>query len=124
MGMRVKKLIVIVGVLFASVVMVAPSGAAGRPATGLKVVLREYSRNFVLAPGETGGVTSVCLAGETVLGGSATNLPANVTLVYSSLVYDGTNSGWTVEYKNNGSEPAYVYASTAALCTAGSLTPG
>jgi hypothetical protein len=123
-----KQTIVIVGGLLAGIAMASTALADGRPAPtptpppGLKVVLREYGRSFVLAPGETGGVSSVCLPGETVLSGSATNIPANVTLVYSSLAYDGTNSGWTIEYKNNGAEPANVYAATSALCTAGTLT--
>ena|SRR4249919_599015 len=123
-----KKTIVIVGGLLAGMVMASTALADGRPAPtptptpGLKVVLREYGRSFVLAPGETGGVTSVCLPGETVLSGSATSIPPNATIVYSSLAYDGTNSGWTIEYKNDGAEPANVYAATSALCTAGTLT--
>ncbi|HEY5780332.1 MAG TPA: hypothetical protein VIT66_00485 [Lysobacter sp.] len=119
-----KRTIVIAGGLLAGIVIASTALAAGKPTStsGLQVVLREYGRNFVLAPGETGGVTSVCLPGETVLSGSATSIPPNATLVYSSLAYDGTNSGWTIEYKNNGAEPANVYAATSALCTAGTLT--
>ena len=117
-----KKTIVIAGGLLAGMVMASTALAAGKPTSGLQVVLREYGRDFVLAPGETGGVTSICLPGETVLSGSATSIPPNATLVYSSLAYDGTHSGWTIEYKNNGTEPANVYAATSALCTAGTLT--
>src|SRR4249919_2667495 len=147
-----KKTIVIVGGLLAGMVMASTALADRRPAPtrtstltstltptptrtpaptptpmpmptrGLKVVLREYGRSFVLAPGEIGVVTSLCLPGETVLNGSATNIPANATLVYSSLVYDGTHSGWTNEYKNNGAGPENIYAAVSALCTAGTLT--
>ena len=119
-----KRTIVIAVGLLAGIVIASTALATGKPTStsGLQVVLREYGRNFVLAPGETGGVTSVCLPGETVLSGSATSVPPNATLVYSSVAYDGTNSGWTIEYKNNGAEPANVYAATSALCTAGTLT--
>ena len=95
-GERMNKIgVVAVGVFVAGVAMGSTVNAA-KPASGLKVVLREYNRIFVLAPGETGNVTSVCLPGETVLSGSPSSVPPNVTLTYSSLAYDGANSGWTV----------------------------
>ena len=59
-----------------------------------------------------------------MVGGSPTGIPGNVTIAYSSLFFDGNRSGWTVEYRNDGAQPVNVQATTAALCTAGSLTPG
>lgn len=97
---------------------------AATPPAAFKTVAREYTRSFELAPGATAGVTSLCLPGETVLSGSASGIPGNVTLVHSALVYEGSNNGWTVEYKNHGTDVAYVYASTSALCTPGTLTAG
>lgn len=97
---------------------------AATPPPAFKAVSREYTRSFELAPGATAGVTSLCQPGETVLSGSPSGIPENVTLVYSGLVYEGSNNGWTVEYKNHGTDTAHVYASTSALCTPGTLTAG
>ena len=111
------------GVCLASLFAAAASHA-GKPTAGLQVFLREVSQSFVLAPGQSGGVTSPCLPGETVVGGSPTGIPGNVTIAYSSLFFDGSKSGWTVQYRNDSTQPASVQATTAALCTAGRLTPG
>ena len=111
------------GVALASLLVAAPSHAE-KPKAGLQVFLREAAQTFVLAPGQSGGVSSPCQQGETVVGGSPTGIPGNVTIAYSSLFFDGNRSGWTVEYRNDGAQPVNVQATTAALCTAGSLTPG
>ncbi|MGM9425998.1 hypothetical protein [Hydrogenophaga sp. MI9] len=103
---------------------VAAAAHADKGPAGLHVVLREASRDFVLAPGQTGGVASACLAGETVVGGSPTGIPGNVAIAYSSLFFNGSISGWMVEYRNDGAQTVSVQATTAALCTAGRLTPG
>lgn len=105
-------------------VLASTAANATRPTSGLQVVLREYSRTFVLAPGQTGGVASACRRGETVLGGSPTSIPPNVSIAYSSLFFDGVGSGWTVEYRNDGPQDVTVQATTGALCTAGRLIPG
>lgn len=114
---------VAIGVCLASL-LVATATYAARPTSGLQVVLREYSRTFVLSPGQTGGVASACRRGETVLGGSPTSIPLNVSIAYSSLFFDGVGSGWTVEYRNDGTQDVTVQATTGALCTVGRLSPG
>ena len=111
------------GMALASLFVAAPSQAA-KPKPGLQVVLREATQTFVLAPGQSGGVASPCLRGETVVGGSPTGIPGNAIIAYSSLFFDGTKSGWTVEYRNDSAQAVTVQATTAALCTAGKLTPG
>lgn len=101
----------------------ASTANAGKPTTaGLNVMMREYTRVFVVGPGETAMVTSICAPGETVLSGAPTSYPPNLTMVISTLVYDGTNSGWTVEYRNDGTETVTTSAGTSALCTAGTIT--
>jgi hypothetical protein len=112
-----------IGACFASL-LVATTAFAARPSSGLQVVLREYSRTFVLAPGESAGIASACRRGETVLGGSPTSIPLNVSIVYSSLFFDGVGSGWTVEYRNDGAQDVTVQGTTGALCTVGRLIPG
>jgi len=92
-------------------------------APGLNVVLRETSRTFALAPGQTTIVAAACAGGETVVGGSPTAASTNVTQTGSSLFYDGTLSGWAVEYRNGGAATVSAYAQTGALCTPGTLTP-
>lgn len=103
--------------------LVFAGNAQAARAPGLNVMLREASRTFALAPGQTTVVAAVCAGGETVVGGSATAASANVTQTWSSLFYDGTLSGWAVEYRNGGVATVSAYASTGALCTAGTLTP-
>jgi hypothetical protein len=88
------------------------------------VILRTYERTITLAPGEEGNIASVCLTGEAVVGGGPTGIPGQVNIVYSSLIYDGVNSGWAVEWKNNGTETVTVTPETGALCVKGTITLG
>ena len=104
-------------------VFVAVGTAQAARSPGLNVTLRESARTFALAPGQTTIVASVCGSGEVVLGGSATAASVGVTQTWSSLFYDGSFSGWAVEYRNDTTSPVSAYAQTAALCTAGALTP-
>ena len=120
---HIKPLLAATALLFAGVGIV-PVAHAAKPATGLNVVLREYTRTLELAPGESGFVASACLLGETVLGGSPTSWSPDVTQTASHIFFDGTRGGWAVEYRNDGAEPVSVYAVTGALCTPGTMTVG
>lgn len=112
------------GAVLSGVLVCAAANAQARPGSGLTVYLREATRTFVLEPGQSGSVSSACRSGETVVGGSPTAIPNNAAISYSALFFDGVNSGWTVEYRNDGTQAVSVYAATSALCTAGKLIPG
>lgn len=112
------------GAVLSGVLVSAAASPQARPGSGLTVYLREATRTFVLGPGETGGVSSACRSGETVVCGSPTAIPDNVVIAYSALFFDGVGSGWTVQYRNDGTQAVSVYAATSALCTAGKLIPG
>ena len=88
------------------------------------VVLRQYERLITLAPGERGNIASVCLSGETVVGGGPTTVPAQLEIVYSSLIFDGVRSGWAVEWINKGTDTVVVTPRTGALCVNGTMTLG
>lgn len=112
------------GVVLSGVLVSAVAGPQDRSGSGLTVYLREATRTFVLGPGQSEGVSSACRSGETVVGGSPTNIPNNVAIAYSALFFDGVSSGWTVQYRNDSAQAVSVYAATSALCTAGKLIPG
>jgi hypothetical protein len=110
--------------LFLAGIGLVPTAQAAKPTPSLNVVLREYTRTFELAPGETAFVASACLLGETVLGGSTTGWSANLTQTMSHLFFDGTRSGWAVEYRNEGTETVHASATTGAICAPGTMTVG
>jgi hypothetical protein len=120
---QIKPLLAATALLLAGV-GIAPAAHAAKPTTGLNVVLREYTRTMELAPGETVLVASACLLGETVLGGSPTSWSPGPTQIASHIFFDGTGGGWAVEYRNDGTEPVQLYASTGAVCTPGTMTMG
>ena len=98
-----------------------PQGAQG-PGGSVSAIVRHFTRALTLAPGETGGVTSVCLAGEIAMSGGPTGLPAPPAFIhYSTLVWDGNNSGWSVEWGNNGTTSITVYPRTTAVCVPGTM---
>ena len=90
----------------------------------LSVRLRAVAQPITLEPGQRASVASVCLSGETVVGGGPTNIPASLDIIYSTLVFDGRSSGWTVEWKNNGSVVVTETPETGALCVKGTMTSG
>lgn len=112
------------GAALSGVLVSAVAGPHEKDGSGLTVYLRETIRTFVLAPGQSDGVSSACRSGETVVGGSPTSIPNNVVIAYSALFFDGVGSGWTVQYRNDSAQSVSVYAATSALCTAGKLIPG
>lgn len=115
---------VAMGAVLSGVLVSAGAGPHDKPGAGLTVYLREVARTFVLAPGQSDGVSSACRSGETVVGGSPTNIPNNAAIAYSALFFDGVSSGWTVQYRNDSTQAVSVYAATSALCTPGKLIPG
>lgn len=92
------------------------------------VVNRESGQKTVsLAPGEIVGVVSGCKEGEAVVGGGLTGwspIPDSVNLFNSSLYFDGTMSGWFVEWRNNGDSTAFFEATVSALCIPGKMISG
>ncbi len=92
--------------------------------SSLSVVLRETSRQLTLAPGAGDVVSSGCLSGEVVVGGGPTNIPANVTVAYSTLFFDGTNSGWSVRFENHGASTVTVLTAVSAECVLGTMSKG
>lgn len=108
----------------ASITVAAKEGEKDKDAPAINVKLRPVARTIVLAPGESGNVASICLAGEVVVGGGPTNLPAQVKVLYSTLFFDGVSSGWQIELKNNVAETITIAPEVGALCIKGSMTLG
>lgn len=87
----------------------------------ITVRLHEAQRTITLAPGETGFVSSRCLDNEAVVGGGPTSIPASLTITLSTLFFDGEISGWTVDFRNDGSESVTESPNVGALCVHGQL---
>jgi hypothetical protein len=105
----------------------AALGAKTDPVTpdgGIMTVSRQYERVVTLAPGERTNISAVCLTGETVLSGGPSAIPAGVSIVYSTFIFDGYRSGWSVEWVNNTTNTVVVAPRTAAICTKGTMTLG
>jgi hypothetical protein len=103
-------------------VLGASLSAGAKDKDHLDVIARPVESVMTIAPGDRGYIPSVCASGEVVTGGGPTGIPASVDIAYSSLFTDGVNSGWAVEWKNNGTETVVVSAEVTALCTKGTIT--
>jgi len=104
-----------------SVVTIA--GAGGGASASLNVILRDSWRTLVLAPGAIQGVASICLPGEIALSGGPTSIPGPPAFIYySTLIWDGNNSGWDVEYGNSGATSIVITPRTTVSCVPGTLS--
>jgi hypothetical protein len=103
-------------------VLGASLAAGAKDNDALGVIARPVESVMTIAPGERGYIPSACASGEVVVGGGPTGIPASVDIAYSSLFTDGVNSGWAVEWKNNGAETVVVSATVTALCAKGTIT--
>ena len=99
-----------------------PQGVSG-PAN---VVLRSFERTVTLAPGENADIASLCLSGETAVGGGPSATPAPpIFVAWSTVVFDGGPiTGWQVQFQNGGTATLTVTPRTSALCAPGSMTLG
>jgi hypothetical protein len=93
----------------------------GKPFSA-SVVLRDGSRTMTLQPGEMSVIASVCADGEAIVGGGPSGLPASLSILFSSLFYDGVHSGWFVELKNITEVEVTETPHVAALCVKGTLS--
>lgn len=112
-----------------------PAGPTGSPGpTGppgpaeLNVTLRERTVTFTVQPMSSGqgpaGASAGCAAGETVLSGGPTTVGADLLplrLFNSGPVFDGTSSGWRVDWVNPTDSPVTATVTMAALCTPGTM---
>lgn len=94
---------------------------------GFNTVLRKQGRVLDVAAGQTDSVSSGCLPGEVAVGGTPTNRPSNLSYLYQNrwISYSSSGdlqSGWTVNYRNDGVLPVQVYAEAGAICATGTLT--
>src|SRR4051794_30187500 len=89
----------------------------------LTVYLREAKQTITVLPGQTAGVASVCQDGEVVVGGGPTGIPASLTVLYSTLFYDGHGSGWQVVFRNGNTNPVTETAAVSAICVRGKIVP-
>jgi hypothetical protein len=87
-----------------------------------RVVLREAQQEITLAPGESASVASACRRREVVVGGGPTGIPGSLTVVFSTLFFDGRNSGWLVQFRNDGAEIVTEVPNVGATCTRGTMT--
>jgi len=92
----------------------------------LNVVLRSFERTVTLAPGENADIASLCLSGETAVGGGPSAIPGPpIFVAWSTVVFDGGPiTGWQVQFQNGGTATLTVTPRTSALCVPGSMTLG
>ena len=96
-------------------------GSAGATTTvPTHIRLEEVSRTVTLAPHAMTTVSSVCAAGEAATGGSPTGWSAHVRVMRQNVFFDGTRSGWSVQFKNTASTSQTVFLRMGALC----VSPG
>jgi hypothetical protein len=101
-----------------------PQGPAGATSP-LTIVLRHASRTVQLAPNEGADIASICLDGETAVGGGPSVIPASVSIAWSTVVFDGgPRSGWQVNFVNATPDTIVVTPRTSALCAPGTMTLG
>ncbi|HET8617207.1 MAG TPA: hypothetical protein VFL94_16925 [Actinomycetales bacterium] len=94
-------------------------GSAGASTTApTHVRLEEVSRTMTLASHATTTVSSVCAPGEAATGGSPTGWSAHVRVLRQNVFFDGTRSGWSVQFKNTASTSQTVSVTMGALCIA------
>ncbi len=107
---------------------VGPQGPAGPQGVSgpVNVVLRNSERTVTLSPGENASIASICLSGETAVGGGPSVIPAPpIFVAWSTVVFDGGPlTGWQVAFQNGGTETVTVTPRTSALCVPGSMTLG
>src|SRR3954471_16358216 len=127
MGTRMNKMIrvtLVTALLAAASLATAAKDTGTTTPPGINTTLRQYERAVTVAPGERANIASICMDGETVVGGGPTGIPASLTIVYSSLIFDGVRSGWGVEYQNNTGGFITASPRTGAICTNGTMTLG
>jgi hypothetical protein len=93
----------------------------------LFVSLREEARTITVPPNtpEGVGVASACLAGEVVVGGGITARTAGLeqlTMLSVGPFFDGSRSGWGVDWYNDTSAPVTVQVTIGAECVPGTMT--
>jgi hypothetical protein len=105
-------------------------GPAGPPGPNqLNVTLREHTLDFTAPPGDPAGITidSGCNPGEVVVGGGITARDeglSKLTIVSVGPFFDGTVSGWQVNWVNNGTVEIRTTATVAAECVPGTMSSG
>jgi hypothetical protein len=96
------------------------TSASSGPPKGTHIRAAQVTQTIMLAPGATGFVSGPCAATEAVTGGGPTDYPASLTVAVSTLFFDGTRSGWSVDWKNNGPATVTETVAVTALC----VSPG
>jgi hypothetical protein len=102
-----------------------PVGPAGPQQ--VDVALREKSQRITIEPdGAPGGGSSSCAAGEAVVGGGLTSFDAAsvnapIRYVAAGPFFDGSGSGWSVQWFNDGDVPITINVSVSALCVKGAI---
>lgn len=102
---------------------IGPQGPQGQSGS-VNVVVRQTSMTVTIPPGEDVSIVSLCLAGETAVGGGPSAIPGPpVFATWSTAVFDGgPRSGWQAAFQNGGEVAVTVTPRTMVLCAPGSMT--
>ena len=111
-----------------------PAGPPGPPGPShLAVTMRQGVRTITVEPvsdGRQPAAASVqCANGETVLSGGLSGSAGGSDLTRLELFrtgpfFDGTHSGWDMQWINRTDAPITVTVTVASTCTAGTMTLG